>query len=272
MTWIQALVLGLVQGLTEFIPVSSTAHLRIVPALLGWPDPGAAFTAVIQLGTLAACLVYFAGDIARFTVAALRSLWQAEARRTADARMAWAIALGNVPIVVLGLLLKDFIEGGARSLWLIAAMLMVVAVLLAVADRIARQRLGEGDLGTGRVFAIGVFQALALIPGASRSGSTILGGLLLDLRREDATRFSFLLGIPAIFGAGVFEFVALARHGLGGSWPSLAIATLAAGVSGYWSIGFLLRYLKSHRMDVFVVYRLLLGALLFWLAWRGWVA
>ncbi len=271
MTWMQALVLGLVQGLTEFIPVSSTAHLRIVPALLGWPDPGAAFTAVIQLGTLAACLIYFAGDIARLTSAALRSLWQAEARHTADARMAWAIALGNAPIVVLGLSLKTFIEGGARSLWLIAAMLMVVALLLAVADRIARQRLGEGDLGTGRVFTIGVFQALALIPGASRSGSTILGGLLLGLRREDATRFSFLLGIPAIFGAGLFEFVSLVRHGLSGGWVPLAIATAAAGVSGYWSIGFLLRYLKTHRTDVFVVYRLLLGALLFWLAGRGWV-
>jgi undecaprenyl-diphosphatase len=186
--------------------------------------------------------------------------------------MAWAIALGNAPIVVLGLSLKTFIEGGARSLWLIAAMLVVVALLLAVADRIARQRLGEGDLGTGRVFTIGVFQALALIPGASRSGSTILGGLLLGLRREDATRFSFVLGIPAIFGAGVFEFVSLARHGLEGGGMQLAIATAVAAVSGYWSIGFLLRYLKTHRTDLFVVYRVALGLLLLWIVWQGWIA
>ncbi len=272
MTWLQALVLGIVQGLTEFIPVSSTAHLRIIPALLGWPDPGAAFTAVIQLGTLAAALVYFAQDILRLTSGALRSLWQSEARHNPDARMAWAIALGNVPIVVLGITLKRFIEGEARALVLIAAMLVIVALLLAVADRLAAQRLKEADLGVGRVFVIGLFQAVALIPGASRSGSTILGGLLLGLKREDATRFSFLLGLPAILGAAVFELVSLARHGLGGEWVQLLIATAAAGVSGYWSIGFLLRYLKTHRTDLFVVYRLLLGALLFWLAWRGWVS
>jgi undecaprenyl-diphosphatase len=269
MTWFQALVLGLVQGLTEFIPVSSTAHLRIIPALLGWPDPGAAFTAVIQLGTLAAALIYFAPDIRRLTVAALRSMVKSEARRDPTARMAWAIALGNVPIVVLGLAFRDFIEGGARSLTLIAALLILLAALLAVADRLARQTGSAETLGAGRVFLIGIFQALALIPGASRSGATILGGLLLGLRREEATRFSFLLSMPAILGAALLQLAHLVKHGTEGGWTALAIALVAAGLSGYWSIGFLIRYLTSHRTDVFVIYRIALGALLLWLVWRG---
>jgi undecaprenyl-diphosphatase len=183
--------------------------------------------------------------------------------------MAWAIALGNVPILVLGLVFKDFIEGDARTLQLIATMLIVVAVLLAIAERIARQTLRSEDLGVGRVFTIGVFQALALIPGASRSGSTILGGLLLGLRREDATRFSFLLGMPAIFGAGLLEFSHLARHPPDGGWSALALGLLAAAASGYWSIGFLLRFLRTHRTDVFVAYRIALGLLILGLVWSG---
>jgi undecaprenyl-diphosphatase len=269
MTVWQGFVLGLVQGLTEFIPVSSTAHLRIVPALLGWEDPGAAFSAVIQLGTLGAALAYFAADIARLTRAALAGLAGRAAWRRADTRLAWAIALGNVPIVVLGLGLRHFIEGAARSLTLIGAMLILVGLLLAVADRVGSLRFGEEGLTLRRVFAIGLFQSLALIPGASRSGSTILGGLLLGLRRADATRFSFLLGLPAILGAGVFQLGALAKHGAPGGWLPLAAGLVAAAVSGYWSIGFLLRYLGRHRADVFVVYRVLLGLAMLALAWRG---
>lgn len=272
MTWFQALILGAVQGLTEFIPVSSTAHLRIVPALLGWPDPGAAFSAVIQLGTLAAALVYFAPDLWRLTRAALLSLGSRTARQDPDARMAWAIALGNVPIVALGLAFRDFIEGGARSLPLIAGMLIALAVLLAVAERLARQTSSAGALGAGQVFIIGLFQSLALIPGSSRSGSTILGGLLLGLRREDATRFSFLLGMPAILGAGLLQFAHLARHGPEGGWIALAVALLASAAGGYWSIGFLIRFLKTHRTDLFATYRIVLGLVVLWLASRGWVS
>ena len=272
MSLFESFVLGIVQGLTEFIPVSSTAHLRIIPALVGWEDPGAAYTAVIQLGTLVAALIYFRGDIRDLTWAALRSLVRADARRTPAARLAWAIAVGNLPIVVLGLAFRHFIETGARSLVLIAVMLIAVALLLAFAERSARQTLTLASLGFWRAQAVGLAQALALIPGASRSGSTILGGLWVGLKRAEATRFSFLLGLPAIFGAGVFQALALLRQagaGEGGvgapslgvpyDLAALGVGMLAAGLSGYWSIGFLLRYLSRRSTFVFNLYRIALG-------------
>jgi undecaprenyl-diphosphatase len=279
MSLLESLVLGLVQGLTEFVPVSSTAHLRIIPALLGWEDPGAAYTAVIQLGTLVAALIYFAGDIRALTGAALRSLVRAEARGTAEARLAWAIAAGNVPIVVLGLGFRHFIETGARSLTLIAVMLIAVALLLGLAERSARQALTTAELGFWRAQAVGVAQALALIPGASRSGTTILGGLLVGMKRGEATRFSFLLGLPAIFGAGLLELVALARQAQAGAgllgtadgWLALGVGLLTAGLSGYWSIGFLLRYLSTRSTLVFNVYRIVLGVAILALAGLGLV-
>jgi len=279
MSLFQSLVLGLVQGLTEFIPVSSTAHLRIVPALLGWEDPGAAYTAVLQLGTLVAALIYFAGDIRALTWAALRSLTRAEARGTDEAQLAWAIAAGNLPIVALGLGFRHFIETGARSLVLIAVMLIAVALLLGLAERVARQTLTMAELGFWRAQAVGLAQALALIPGASRSGTTILGGLLVGMKRGEATRFSFLLGLPAIFGAGVFELSALAKQahagaGLLGSadgWVYLGVGLVAAGLSGYWSIGFLLRYLSTRSTWVFNVYRIALGVAILALAGLGLV-
>ena len=268
---LQAIVLGLVQGLTEYIPISSTAHLRIVPALLGWGDPGAAFSAVIQLGTLLAVLVYFARDIARLTRAALASLVSAPARRTPEARLAWAIAAGTVPIVALGLGFRHVIETELRSLFVIAAMLIVVALGLAWVERRGEGSRAMESLTLWPVVAIGCFQALALIPGASRSGATILGGLLLGLRRADAARFSFLLGIPAILGAALLELptvLAGVRHGeLSGT--ALALGLLAAAVSGYASIAFLLRYLQRHSTLLFVVYRLALGAGVLALAARG---
>jgi undecaprenyl-diphosphatase len=286
LTPLQAIVLGLVQGLTEFIPISSTAHLRIVPALLGWGDPGAAFSAVIQLGSLAAVLAYFAREIVRLTRAALASLVSAEARRSADARLAWSIAAGTVPIVALGLGFRSAIERDLRSLWVIGAALIAVALGLWVAERRrARPRPGEaaatdaaGDPGAPmasltlwRVVAIGCFQALALIPGASRSGTTILGGLWLGLRRADAARFSFLLGVPAILGAGLLELpVVLAAVRAGAlTGTALALGLLAALVSGYASIAFLLRYLERHSTLLFVAYRLVLGALVLGLAAQG---
>jgi undecaprenyl-diphosphatase len=304
MTSFHAVILGLVQGLTEFIPVSSTAHLRIVPALLGWEDPGAAFSAVIQLGTLAAVLVYFAQDIWRLSVAAVMwPLTRGEAWRE-DGRLAWAIAAGNVPIVAFGLAGRHFIETQARSLYLIATMLILVALALAWVERRAatsprpapaapatppRKRGGElltsnpagsaASLGIERltlrrVLVIGLFQALALIPGASRSGVTILGGLWLGMRRAEAARFSFLLGIPAILGAALFELRSLAGEleaGSGANSAALGLALLAAFISGYASIGFLLRYLKTRTTMVFVGYRIGLGLMLLALVWLGWI-
>jgi undecaprenyl-diphosphatase len=269
LSWWQAAALGVVQGLTEFLPISSTAHLRIFPALAGWDDPGAAFSAVIQLGTLAAVLVYFAPDIHRLTRAALRSLWSAEARGEPDARLAWAIAAGNVPIVVAGLALRDWIETEARSLYLVAAMLILVGLLLALAERVARHEGEMAALRLWQVVVIGVFQALALIPGTSRSGATILGGLLLGLRREQAARFSFLLGIPAILGSGLLQLPPLLRAAPGDGWMPLALGLLTALVSGYVAIGFLLAYLRTHSTHAFVAYRLALGALVLALAWEG---
>jgi undecaprenyl-diphosphatase len=238
---------------------------------------------VIQLGTLASVLVYFARDIGRLTRAAL--VWpvtHGEALRH-DARLAWSIAAGNLPIAAIGFAGRHFIETQARSLTLIAAMLILVALALAWVERRsaralvpgpAPEGLGPEGLTLGRVLAIGAFQALALIPGASRSGVTILGGLWLGLRRDEAARFSFLLGIPAILGAGLFELRSLAR-GLsaapGSDIVTLIIALLAAFVSGYASIGFLLRYLKTHTTMLFVIYRIVLGLALLALASFGWI-
>lgn len=274
MSFFQAALLGLVQGLTEFIPISSTAHLRIVPALLGWSDPGAAFSAVIQLGTLAAVFAYFWADILRLGRAALGSLVSPHWRAHGDARLAWGIAAGNVPIVVLGLTFKDVIETDFRALMLIAAMLALVALALAWAEW-----RGEGDGAIGglrfkSMLMIGCFQALALIPGASRSGSTILGGLLLGLRRADAARFSFLLGIPAIFGSGLFLLPRLLQGPQAGGMPlaTLGVGLLTAAVSGYASIAFLLKFLQTHTTGVFTVYRLMLAAVVAGLWWLGWVS
>lgn len=263
MTIIRAIVLGLVQGLTEFLPISSIAHLRIVPALLGWPDPGAAFSAVIQLGTLVAVLVYFARDVAGLTGAALAGLARGRPLADAQARLAWLIVLGTVPIGVCGLVFKRFIEHEARSLYVISASLILLALVLWVAERRGGFRKPIEAIGFRESQWVGLAQALALIPGSSRSGVTITAGLFLGLTREAAARFSFLLGIPAILASGLFEFPELVRHGLGGGGLlSLGVATVVSAASGYLAIAFLLRYLRTHTTHLFVWYRLALGGLL----------
>ena len=263
MNWFQALVLGVVQGLTEFLPISSTAHLRVVPHFLGWEDPGIAVSAVIQLGTLLAVFAYFAGDIRRLVVAALDGLRHRDLSRTPECRMAWAIIPGTVPIAVLGLGFKDFFETDARSLYLIAGALIVLALLLLLAEWLGRRARAMQEIGFWRIQVIGLCQALALIPGCSRSGSTIMGGLFVGLKREDAAHFSFLLGLPAIGASGLLEFLDLLEGGLAGEGLlNIGIAVLAAAVSGYWSIGFLLRFLQRHGTYAFVAYRILLGAVI----------
>ena len=265
MTPLQAILLGLVQGLTEFLPISSTAHLRVVPHFLGWDDPGAAFSAAIQLGTLAAVFVYFASDIRRLTLAAIDGIRHRDLRRTPDTLMAWSIVPASVPIVVLGLGFKDFITTEARSLTIIAIALVLLALLLLLAERLGPRDRDLSTLTFYRIQIIGLCQALALIPGCSRSGSTIMGGLFVGLGRAEAARFSFLLGLPAIGGAGLLELLELLAAGPGtDGLLNLALGITAAGISGYASIGFLLRFLERHGTHAFALYRIGLGAWLLW--------
>jgi undecaprenyl-diphosphatase len=264
MNWFQALVLGIVQGLTEFLPISSTAHLRVVPHFLGWDDPGAAVSAVIQLGTLLAVFIYFAADIKRLFGAAIEGLRRRNLDHTPECRMAWSIIPGTVPIATFGLGFKPFIETGARSLSLIAGALIALAILLLLAERFGSRKRAMRELGFWQIQLVGLCQALALIPGCSRSGSTIMGGLFTGLKREDAAHFSFLLGLPAIGASGLLELLELLEGGLDDEGLlSLGIAVLAAAASGYVAIGFLLRFLERHGTHVFAAYRILLGILIF---------
>lgn len=265
--WV-AILLGIVQGLTEFLPISSTAHLRIVPALIGHDDPGAAFSAVIQIGTLAAVLAYFRADIFRIGVAWFAETARGQFGRSQDGRLGWMMIFATLPIVVLGLAFKDAIRGELRSLYVIAAALIALALLLVVAERYVLRRAARGlkaktldDVTWFDAVAVGFAQAVALVPGASRSGVTITGGLFLGLSRETAARFSFLLSLPAVFAAGVYELFK-ERHELLASRAdatNLLVATVVSGVVGYASIAALLRYLRSRTTYVFVFYRVALG-------------
>ncbi|MGH3342950.1 MAG: undecaprenyl-diphosphate phosphatase [Carbonactinosporaceae bacterium] len=267
----QAIVLGVVQGLTEFLPISSSGHLRIVPALFGWPDPGAAFTAVIQLGTMAAVLIYFRHDIVRIVGTWTRSLWRPELRGELDARLGWYIALGTIPIGVFGVAFQHQIETVARDLRIIGTTLIVLGLVLLYADRTGRRRRMLSSLSLRDGLLIGVAQALALIPGVSRSGSTITAGLLLGFTREAAARYSFLLSIPAVVLSGLFQLSDIGKDGQVGIAPTV-IATLLSFLSGYASIAWLLRFLTSHSTAVFVVYRVALGAAVLGLVFGGVVA
>jgi len=266
MTLWEAVVLGIVQGLTEFLPISSTAHLAIVPALLGWQNPDLAFKAVIQLGTLAAVLWYFRWDV----ITIVRDVFT----NGPKARLGWMIAVGTVPVVIGGLWLKPQIKHMNDSLLVMALALIGLALVLGVAEWFARRRQhGKelADVGWREAIAVGCSQAVALIPGSSRSGCTIAGGLFFGLTRETAARFSFLLSLPAVFAAGMHELVQQ-RHSLFASeavtW-NLIVATILSGIVGYASIAFLLGYLKRHTLWVFIGYRLALGLLLLGLIATG---
>jgi undecaprenyl-diphosphatase len=273
MSIIEAIVLGLVQGLTEFIPISSTAHLEIVPALLGWGDPGAAASAVIQFGTLLAAIIYFFGDIVRLIQGFFRGLVTRRLFADTDSREAWLVIIGTIPIVVLGLLLKKHIESTFRGLWIVSTMVIVVAILLLIAERFARraQLRSFEQLTLGDAVAVGLGQCLALIPGSSRSGSTIMTALFRRIDRPTAARYSFLLSIPAVGGAGVLELLHERAHLGELGWTSIVVAIVVAFVSGYASIWFLMRYLKQHTTHVFIWYRLVLGALMFALLFSGYL-
>jgi undecaprenyl-diphosphatase len=278
MTLWQAIVLGVVQGLTEFLPISSTAHLRLVPALLHWDDPGAAFSAVIQIGTLVAVLAYFQRDIHRIGSAWLRETLAGRFGESLDARLGWMMIVATVPIVVCGLLFKEAIKGPLRSLKAISGALIALALVLIVAELFVRFRERRGKIARpleaatwSDTFTIGLSQCMALIPGSSRSGVTITAGLFRGLTREAAARFSFLLSLPAVFGAGLYELVKERHELLAGSTEiaNLAMATVVSGVVGYASIALLLRYLRRHTMYVFAFYRIALGLVLLGLLAAG---
>ncbi|MEA2139661.1 MAG: undecaprenyl-diphosphatase [Solirubrobacteraceae bacterium] len=262
MDLLQAIVLGIVQGLTEFLPISSSGHLRIVPALLGWKDPGAAFTAVIQLGTMAAVVLFFRADLLRIARAWLASLRDRSRRADLDARLGWYLILATIPISILGLAFKDKIESGARDLYVIGAALIVFGLVLLLAERLSRRDREIAQITRRDAVVVGFAQALALVPGVSRSGATISAGLLLGFERVAAARFSFLLSIPAVVLSGLFELKGVldgSAHGAAGAGAT-AVATLLAFVTGYASIALLLRFLTTHTTAVFVGYRVVLGA------------
>lgn len=269
----EAIILGVIQGLTEFLPISSIAHLRIIPALLGWKDPGAAYSAVLQLGTLVAVLLYFVSDLYGLIRAAWHDVREGRPFDSHEARLAWYILLGTIPIGVCGLAFRRFVENEARSLYVIAGSLILLAILLAVAERSGNHRLNMEQIGFVHTQAVGLGQTLALVPGASRSGTTIMAGLFLGMTRDTAARFSFLLGVPAIGASGLFELGELVRDGIGGAGLlHLIVATVISALTGYLAIGFLLRYLRTHTTYLFVWYRIGLGLLLLALLITGRVA
>jgi undecaprenyl-diphosphatase len=271
MTTFEALVLGVVQGVTEFLPISSTAHLRIVPALAGWDDPGAAFTAVLQLGTLVAVVGYFLPELLRMLRATIAVVSDRSRPAEPPARMLGYIFLGTVPVGVAGLVFKHAIEGSLRSLWVISIALIVVALALAFVERSARHSRDYDDIRLRDAMIIGCAQALALVPGVSRSGITLVAALAIGLRRDAAARFSFLLGVPAIAAAGIFELKPLLKaHDT--NVAALLVGLLAAAGAGYISIAWLLRFLRARTTMPFVVYRIALGALLLALLVSGRVA
>ncbi|MGJ9372009.1 undecaprenyl-diphosphate phosphatase [Nesterenkonia sp. CF4.4] len=261
MQWIEAIILGLVQGLTEFLPVSSSAHLRIVGEFLpGAADPGAAFTAITQLGTEFAVLVYFWRDIVRIVKAWFAALAGKLPHSDADVRMGWLIIVGSIPIVVLGLLLEDMIESVFRTLWLTATMLVVFGVLLAFADAYGKQRKPLDQLSIRDGIIFGFAQAMALIPGVSRSGGTITAGLLMGYTREAAARYSFLLAIPAVFGSGFYKlFGSLGEQTGPYTMGQTLLATLVGFFVAYLIIGWFLKYVSTNSYTLFVNYRILLG-------------
>ncbi|MFE9257414.1 undecaprenyl-diphosphate phosphatase [Streptomyces sp. NPDC006879] len=274
MSWFESLILGLVQGLTEFLPISSSAHLRLTAAFAGWQDPGAAFTAITQIGTEAAVLIYFRKDITRILSAWFRSLRDKHMRSDHDAQMGWLVIVGSIPIGVLGLTLKDQIEGPFRDLRLIATTLIVMGIVLGIADRLAardevggkhrvvRERKTLRDLGVRDGLIFGFCQAMALIPGVSRSGATISGGLLMGYTREAAARYSFLLAIPAVLASGGYEL----KHATEGGaiyWGPTIFATVVAFASGYAVIAWFMKFITTKSFMPFVIYRILLGLALY---------
>ncbi|MGU3293235.1 undecaprenyl-diphosphate phosphatase [Williamsia sp. M5A3_1d] len=273
MNIIQAIVLGIVEGLTEFLPVSSTGHLTIVEKLMGLTIDDAsvtAFTAIIQVGAIAAVIIFFFRDIIGLVAAWVRGLRSAARRDDPDYRMAWTVIIGSIPIGIVGFLAKDVVSGPLRSLWVVAAALIVWSAVMYSAERVATQRRTDRDVTVTDGVIVGLLQCVALIPGVSRSGATISAGLFRGLDRVAATRLSFYLSIPALLAAGGYEAATSARdisHGVG--WAATAVATLVSLVVAYASIAWLLRFVGRHPITYFVGYRVALGLVLIVLLGTG---
>ncbi|MDF0530517.1 undecaprenyl-diphosphate phosphatase [Tsukamurella sp. 8F] len=284
MTWLQAVVLGFVQGLTEFLPVSSSGHLRIVSAIWFGDDAGASFTAVTQLGTEAAVLVYFFTKIVQIVRAwfigmsnVIRGMIRKEPAgdQGLDYRMGWYVIIGTIPIGVLGLLFKDQIRSGARNLWLTASMLILFSLVILLAEKFATQRRAMDEMTARDAVIMGLAQCLALVPGVSRSGATSSAGLFLGLERRAAVELSFLLAIPAVTASGLFSLPdAFTSDGVGlqASGPQLLVATVIAFVVGYASVAWLLNFVAKHSLNWFVGYRIALGVIVLGLLTTGVVS
>jgi undecaprenyl-diphosphatase len=271
MTWLEVIVLGVIQGATEFLPISSSAHLRISSEVFFGRDAGAAFTAVTQLGTEAAVVIYFARDIGHLVMTWFRGFRDAEVRATPDYRIAWLVIIGTIPIGVLGYTFETQIQTVARNLWLIATTLVFFGLLLGLAERYGRQRRELQQMQPAQGILLGFAQAMALIPGVSRSGGTITAGLFLGFTRTAAVRYSFLLAIPAVVASGIFQ-LPVVFAGDGPSGIQMAVATLIAFVVGFAAIAWLLRYVERHSVYIFVWYRVALGSVLFLALSAGWVS
>jgi len=271
---LQAIILGIVEGLTEFLPVSSTGHLTIASKIMGLQinDPSVtAFTAVIQIGAIVAVIIYFWGDIVRLVAAWFKGLFSAEHRTSPDYKFAWIVIFGSIPIGIVGFLLQDVIEGPLRSLWVVAIGLIVWSFVLLFGDAVGRQRRIEEDMTYRDGIILGLAQCLALIPGVSRSGATISTGLIMDLDRVTATRISFLLGLPALIGAGLFTLPDAIKPGGVGAMAT-AVATVVSFAVAYATIAWLLRFVQSNKFTGFVLYRILLGIVIIVLLSTGVLA
>ncbi len=274
MSWWQTIVLAILQGLTEFLPVSSSGHLAIASRLFFAGDAGASFTAVTQLGTEAAVLIYFAKDIWRILTAWFGGLADA-ARRTADYWLGWWVIIGTIPICVLGLLFKDQIRSGARNLWVVATAMVVFSAVIALAEYLGKQTRDVEQLTWKDSVIVGLAQCLALVPGVSRSGATISAGLFLGMNRELAARFGFLLAIPAVLASGLFSLPDAFKpvtEGMSATGPQLAVAIAIAFVVGYAAVSWFLKFLVRHSMYWFVGYRVGLGVTVLALLGTGVVA
>ncbi|GAB1350257.1 undecaprenyl-diphosphate phosphatase [Ignavibacteriales bacterium] len=271
MSILEAIILGIVQGITEFLPISSTAHLTITGKMLGLinsnkPEEWTAIIAIIQLGTLASILIYFAKDIYNIVVEFFRDNLVARKsfkQQSLNSRLGWLVIIGTIPVVVIGLGFKDIIEGAlTKNLFVIATSLIVLAIILFIAEKTAKFKKGIEDVGVKEAIVIGIAQAFALIPGSSRSGTTITGGLFMGMNREAAARFSFLLSIPAIFASGLLQLKEGLKFLNSEYFLAIGVATVVSGISGYLAIDFLLKFLKKNSTNLFIVYRIAAGLII----------